>query len=186
VRLVKGGPQKVRPKKKPPPPVRRKTNKMKITTKFLIPLIIFVSITIWEKIEAIDITVTGDWFLTIDASDLQAGAGSNLNPTYFSATDQIRIDIENTNTSWAVSVRGVATNWHPNLRFGLRRTTNGIGPGSISGGTSWLEVTGIDQQFFTGSLLRSNVRVQCGLTGVSVQVAPDTYSGTIIYTVTEI
>ena len=159
---------------------------MRITTKFLILLIIFVSITLWKTIEAIDITVTGDWFLTIDASDLQAGAGSDLNPTYFSATDQILIDIENTSASWAVSVRGTIPNWHLDFQFGVMRTTDGSGSGSISGGTSWLVVSGVDQEFFTGSLPRSNVSVQCGLTGLSVQVAPDNYLANIIYTVTEI
>jgi len=37
-------------------------------------------------INLIDITITGDWFLVIDESDLQAGAGSDLNDTYLSAT----------------------------------------------------------------------------------------------------
>ncbi len=144
-----------------------------------------MSITIWEKIQAIDITVTGSWFLTIDASDLQAGAGSDLNPTYLSATDQIGIDIENTSTSWVVSVRGAVTKWPPGVTFYIRRTTDGTGSGSISGGTSWQQVAGANQQFFTGSLTRINVGVQCGLTGVSIQITPDTYSGTVIYTVTE-
>ncbi len=133
-----------------------------------------------------DISITGNWSLVIDASDLQSGAGTDLNPTYFSATDEISIDITNTITNWQVTVRGTASNWHGNFTFGLRRTTDGTGFGSISGGTAWLIVSGADQQFFAGSWPRWNIKVQCGLTGISLQIPPDTYIGTLIYTVTEI
>jgi len=158
---------------------------MRIITRFFV-LILCGIIPISPTIQAQDITVTGSWDLTINASDLQSGAGSDLNPTYKSENNQIRIHIRNTNTSWVVSVRGQVTNWHPDLQFYVRRTTDGGGPGSISGGTSWLRVTTIDQQFFTGSRQRANIHVRCGLTGVSVKIPPDTYSGTVIYTVTEI
>lgn len=123
--------------------------------------------------------------MTIDSSDLQGGAGTDLNPTYLSASNEIRVDVGQTSTTWVVAVRGSATNWHPNFQFGVRRTTNGNGPGWISGGTSWLQVTGSDQQFFTGYRQRRNIRVQCGLTGVSLQIPADIYSGTVIYTVWE-
>jgi len=137
-------------------------------------------------LQAQDITVLGRWDLTIDSSDLQGGAGTDLNPTYTSATNKIRVNILNTSTTWSVSVRLNPVNWHSDFRFGVRRTTNGNGPGWISGGTSWMEVTTIDQEFFTGYRRRRNVRVQCGLTGVSVQIPPDLYSISVIYTVIEL
>jgi hypothetical protein len=190
VRLVKGGPQKVRPEKNPhPPPVRRKTNKMKITTKFLILLIIFGLIATGKKIKAQDITVTGSWFLTIDASDLQAGAGSDLIDTYESASNQVTIDISSVGgNNWRVDVKKVDTNWHSSFHLYVKRTSNGTGSGggSISGGTSYQEVTDTDQSFFSGNRNRYGINVQLKLSGVSVQIPPDTYITTVYYTVTRL
>jgi len=152
-------------------------------TKFLILLAMLGLIAIGERVQAIDITVTGSWPLVIDASDLQSGAGSDLNPTYISAAGQIRIDISNTNTTWRVGVR--ISPYYPDYPFGVRRTTDGTGPGTISGGTSWIPVTDGWQLFFSGSQPRSNIRVQVGLTGMSVQILPGTYEITIEYIVVE-
>ena len=160
---------------------------MRITTKFLILLIIFVSITIWEKIQAADITVTGSWTETIDASDLQAGAGSDLIDTYESASDQVEIGItEAGGKNWRVDVRKSDANWHSNFQLSVRRTSSGTGPGTISGGTSYQEVTDTDQSFFNGKKNREGINVQLKLSGVSVQIPPDTYSTTVYYTVVEI
>ena len=180
MKLVKGGPQKS-------PPSSCKKNKMRITTKFLILLIIFVSITIWEKIQAaISITVTGSWTQTIDASDLQAGAGSDLIDTYESASDAVSIDISQTGGDWRVDVKKVDTNWHSNFQLSVRRTSSGTGSGTISGGTSYQEVTDTDQSFFNGTKSRDGINVQLKLSGVSVQIPPDTYSTTVYYTVVDI
>lgn len=161
---------------------------MRITTKFLILLIIFVSITIWEKIQAaISITVTGSWTETIDASDLQAGAGSDLIDTYESASDQIVIDITNaTAAPWRVDVRKSDANWHADFQLSVRRTSSGTGNGTISGGTSYQEVTDTDQSFFNGTKNRDGINVQLKLSGVSIQIPPDTYTTTVYYTVIEI
>lgn len=137
-------------------------------------------------LQAQDITVSGRWDLTIDSSDLQGGAGTDLEPTYKSRKKQIRIDVENTNTNWSVSVQLNPINWHADFRFGVKRTTNGNGPGWISGGTSWMDVTTFDQEFFTGNNRRRKVSVKCRFKDVSVQIPPDLYSMSVIYTVTEL
>ena len=133
-----------------------------------------------------NITVTGSWTLAIDASNLQSGAGSDLISTYTSDADQIKIDVKKTKLTWQVTVRSSGINWHPSFHFSVRRTSDGTGPGSVSGGTSWLEVTDVDQLFFSGENDKSNMDIQCRLSGMSLQVAPEFYSNTIIYTVTEI
>ena len=132
-----------------------------------------------------DITITGSWSLVIDASDLQSGPGSDLEPQYASADDQIIVDIIHTNRRWSVTVHGVVNHWHNDLSVYLRRRSDGSGPGWISGGTCWQKVSLTPQYFFQGNKRRTDIDVQCGLDGVSIQVPPDTYSGSIIYTVVE-
>lgn len=132
---------------------------------------------------AISITVTGSWSETINASDLQAGAGSDLISTYQSAADALSIDISSTSGNWAVDVKKVDANWHNNLHLHVKRTSDGTGPGSISGGNTYQEVTDIGQSVFSGNGDRSNVNTQLKLTGVSIQVPIDSYSSTVYYTV---
>ena len=160
---------------------------MRITTRFLIPFIIFGSITIGKKIQAQDITVTGSWSETIDASDLQAGAGSDLIDTYESASDQVTIDVFGQGGNpWRVDVKKVDTNWHSSFHLYVKRTSDGIGEEPISGGTSYQEVSDTDQSFFTRRKDRTNINVQLKLNGISVQIPPDTYITTVYYTVVDI
>ncbi len=139
-------------------------------------------------VSAISITVTpGSIAMTVDESDLQGGAGSDLIDTYQSASDLIRIKISQTSgLRWIVYVRKLDINWHNDLHVFLRRTTDGSGPGTIRDGTSYMELTDVDQQFFRGQRNRNNVRAQAQLTGVSVDIPPDTYSTTIYYTVVDL
>ena len=134
---------------------------------------------------AIQVTVTGDWTLIIDETDLIAGPGSDLNPQYPSASDQITVDITSTGKNWTVYIQGSVNNWHSDLSVYVRRTSDGTGNGWISGGTNWMQVTLGSQQFFQGRRRRLGINVQCGLTGMSIQVPPDDYTGTITYTVVE-
>jgi hypothetical protein len=85
-----------------------------------------------------------------------------------------------------VDVKKSDTNWHANFQLYVRRTSDGSGSGSISGGTSYQEITDTDQSFFNGTLDRSNITGQLELTGVTVQIPVDTYTTTVYYTVVEI
>lgn len=134
---------------------------------------------------AISITVTGNWPETIDSTDLQAGAGSNLIDTYESATDAVTIDISATAGDWGLDVKKIDTNWHSNLHLHVQRTSDGAGSGSISGGDAYQEVTDTDVPFFSGNGDRSNIKVQLKLTGVSIQVPPDIYTTAVYYTVSD-
>lgn len=136
-----------------------------------------------------DITATGNWSGTIDASGLTGGAGTDLNPTYTSASDQVSITISNTSDDWdfwRVDVRKSDTNWHNDLGLSVRRTSSGTGTGSISGGTSYIAAGDLDTEFFRGRGDRSNILVKLQLSGVSVQVLPGTYSASIVFTVVDI
>jgi len=134
---------------------------------------------------AISITVTGNWSETIDSTDLQAGAGSDLISTYESAVDTVSIDISATIGNWGLDVKKFDTNWHSDLHLHVKRTSDGTGSGSISGGGAYQEVTDTDQSFFSGNGDRSSINVQLELTGVSIQVPPDTYTTTVYYTVSD-
>ena len=129
--------------------------------------------------------LTGNWSETIDASDLTAGAGSNLIDTCQSAADAVSIDIAATSGNWGLDVKKITSNWHNNLHLHIRRTSDGTGSGTISGGNSYQEVIDTDQDFLSGSG-NTNVNVQLQLTGVSIQVPPGVYTATVWYTVSDL
>lgn len=158
---------------------------MKNTVRHIVLLLLFLLISSYGICWAVSITVTGSWAETIDALDLQAGAGSDLIDTYESASNTVAIDII-APTNWRVDVKKSDTNWPANFQLYVRRTSDGSGSGSISGGTSYQEITDTDQSFFNGTLDRSNITGQLKLTGVSVQIPVDTYTTTVYYTVVEI
>jgi hypothetical protein len=135
-----------------------------------------------------DITATGNWSGTIDSGDLTGGPGTDLNPTYTSGSSQVSITISNTGDDWdfwRVDVRKSDTNWHGDLQISVRRTSSGTGGGAISGGTSYQAAGDVDAQFFTGRGDRSDVNVKLQLSGVSVQVPPDTYATSVVFTVVD-
>lgn len=139
--------------------------------------------------EAISIAVTGAWGEIVDESDLQGGPGSSLASTYESAADEVVIDITSTSGSddnWRVDVRRSDTTWHEDLVLWMKRTSNGNGDGTISGGTAYQQITSTDTPFFSGSGNRTTIYIQEKLTGVSTQMFADNYATTLIYTVVDV
>ena len=137
---------------------------------------------------AIDILEVGVWSRTVDANDLILGAGSNLKSTYESNSDQGLIAISNTSgdsDNWRVDVRRSDVSWNENLVLSVKRTGNGTGAGSISGGSDYQAVSAGDSEFFSGSGNRSDIPVQLQVSGMSVTIAPATYSTSIVYTVVD-
>jgi hypothetical protein len=134
---------------------------------------------------AATLSSSGNWSRTIDSSDLVGGAGSALNSQYQSASAATTLDVSGALlSSWNVTARIATGTWNGNFHLSVKRTSNGSGLGSISGGTSFTELTSVDTQIFSGSLNRSGITIQYQLTGVSVTVAPNTYSSSVIYTIT--
>ena len=150
-------------------------------------ILFFLLWFICRGIQAISITVTGSWSETIDASDLQAGAGSDLINSYESTPNSALVEIKGAGQkNWRVDIRKMDINWHTDFRLYVRRTGDGSGSGSISGGISYQEVTDFDQAFFDGARNRSDIPIQLRLTDVSVQIPPNTYSTEVWYTVVDI
>jgi hypothetical protein len=138
---------------------------------------------------ALSIKVTGSWFETIDASDLVGGPGSELKDTYESSADQVSMEVEITgagNKDWRVDVRKVDTDWHSDLGLYVRRTSDGSGPGQVSGGTSYQQLSDTYQEFFRGSRNRRDMSLQLKLDGVSADIPCGTYLTTVYYTVVEV
>jgi len=168
---------------------------MKKTSKalFLIFLlsIIITNQSVWAVI-GISVTpkVPGGWFETISYWDLQAGAGSDLKSEYESDIDTESIDIAETAGSgdnWRVDVKKIDTNWDNDLMISIERMSDGTGPGSISGGVAYMQLTNTDQIFFSGSGDRSGIQVRIKISGVSViNIFAGNYDTTLYYTVVDI
>jgi hypothetical protein len=141
-----------------------------------------------SRCEALTIVSSGDWSLPIGASDLVGGAGTDLPGSFESASDLISIDIAGTTgagDNWRVDVKKTDGTWNANLHLNTYRTGAGSGPGSVSGGTSYQEITGTDASFFSGDGDRSGITVRLKLSGVSVHVPPATYGATVTITVVD-
>ena len=132
------------------------------------------------------ITLTGGWSRTIGASDLIAGAGSDLSSTYQSAADAVSITISGTagvGDNWEVEVKKSGAGWPSSFILWVKRTSSGTG-GSVSGGTTYQTVTGTSSSFFSGSDDVSGINVQLQLSGVSI-LPYDTYTTTVTYTLVD-
>jgi len=141
------------------------------------------------RAQAIDLTAAGSWSRTITASDLQAGAGSNLVATYASGASQVSLTLTGTtgaDDNWRIDVRRADDLWHNDFSLSVRRTGDGTGPGTIIGGDVYQAITLTDASFFSGAGDRAGVTLQLQLSGLSVSVPPATYLTTITYTVVDV
>jgi hypothetical protein len=154
-------------------------------TFFLVPLLLLAT-----EAEAIDISAAGGWSETVNQSDLVSGAGSQLIDTYESTTGGTVIDVSNCADdadNWRVDVRRIDDGgWHGDFILYLKRTSDGSGNGSVSGGFSYVEITTTDTQLFVGAGNRDGIELQYRLTGMSTGASPDNYSQTIVFTVVDI
>ena len=137
---------------------------------------------------AITLTVSGSWDLSIDATDLAGGAGSDLIDTYESDPAAVSLTILDIAPAvpWRIDIRKVDLYWPAAFSPYARRTSSGTGSGSVAGGDSYQIITDSDSAFFSGIGDRTDISIQLKLTGVTIQVPPDSYTTTVQYTVVEI
>ncbi len=159
-------------------------------------LTLFFMILGWNTNAQIGITVTGQWDHVVSPFDITE-AGLDFQGTYTSGTNQVEIDIfqQNffanllSNYLWRVDIQLIPIDWNSNLTLEARRSGNGIPffiNGTISGGTSFFQLSTANQVFFQGRRSRYNVPVQYRSSGVSVLLPAKTYTTTVLYTVTEL
>lgn len=133
--------------------------------------------------------VPGNWSLSVTGADLMAGPGSNLRPTYEDTDSPSYLNIIGTSgaeDSWRIDVKRVDLLWNPNTSLSVKRVSDGTGLGSLMGGESYQQIENTDSIFLSGTADRSNIRLQMEFGGMSLQVPPDTYSTTIVYTVVDL
>jgi len=136
----------------------------------------------------IDLSLFGSWAETVDAADLESGAGSDLNGTYESQVEEVELTIFNTggdSDNWRLDVRRTDTEWPPSLTLWIKRTSDGTGNGTISAGITYQEVTATDASLCIGSGDRDGINIQLRLTGMSVTCPPENYLSTVVYTVVD-
>ena len=139
---------------------------------------------------AITVNVSGSWTEFFSVMDLAGPPGSDLIPSRESASDQVTIDVTDANNNWEVSVRKVDIHWHPDFLLRVRRTS--AGTGRILFGWTYQEVTDINTFFFRSfffwfeSKNALDIHIQYDISGLSVNIPPDTYTTTIENTIVEI
>ncbi|MBV9658609.1 MAG: hypothetical protein JO295_10905 [Verrucomicrobia bacterium] len=132
-----------------------------------------------------EIMVSQSWLLTTNAANLVSGAGSDLERQFESAAGNTTLSVTNIPSSgtWRVFARRADGVWNGNFAFYVRRTSSGSGSGTIAGGDSYVEVTNTDTEFFSGTADRNTIAIQSKLSGVSKNLAPNTYTTAVIFTV---
>lgn len=137
--------------------------------------------------------VNGNWSYTVPANDVTE-AGSDFTGTYTSLESQVNIKVkykgyEVQGYSWRVSVKKLDSFWDNTASIYVRRTSDGVPikagrPTTITGGTVFQQITDVDQYFFEGYRGSKFIDIQYQLQGVSVVMPAQSYSTTIIYTLT--
>ena len=143
----------------------------------------FIALCLVSRLAAVDIATVGDWAESHNAGDLTSGAGSDLPSSITSISGVTTLAVSNVSGAWHVKVRRSGSTWDSHFTLYIRRTSAGIGSGSISGGDSYIEVTSTDTEIFTGSDPRSAIAVQYKITGTNHHTPPATYLSTLTFTV---
>ncbi len=129
------------------------------------------------------------WSLTVGSADIIGGAGGDFAAEYESAADEKQLQISNPGPLsgyYRVDVRKSDSSWDSRITLYIRRTSDGTGTGTISGGTVYQEVTDQDTEFFSGYQDRSDIDVQFKVSGgyAGLGLHADSYVTSVVYTVT--
>lgn len=130
-----------------------------------------------------DLSSSGDWVETVNATHLVSGAGSDLQPQFESISGVTTLTITNAPGSWTLRVRLAGSGGHGDVTVSVKRTSSGSGTGTIVDGSAYMPLTGSDAVLFSGTEDRSGISLQFKLTGLSRNVSPASYLSSIIFTV---
>ncbi len=128
-----------------------------------------------------------DWILDLGVADITGLAGSDFAADIESAAAEQEIRISNAIGNWRVDVSRADTSWHSSILVYVRRTSDGTGGTTISGGTAYQEITTTDTSFFTGTGNPRDVALQFRTNGefAGAGVPSGSYSTTVTYTITD-
>ena len=142
----------------------------------------------------------GQYTLSIDntdpwepQADFVGLAGDDYPASFESDPNQYQLSVAppggppGSQPDYEVTVRREDTVWDPGLTLEVRRTGDGGGPGTISGGLGYLAVSTTDAIFFEGRGRKSNIPVQLRLSGAfgGEGVPAGSYTTTVIYTIAD-
>jgi hypothetical protein len=120
---------------------------------------------------ALAIDVAGGWSLSLGLPDLAGPAGSDFLPEYTSAANAMVVDVSGAlldTEPWTVTIHRADMAWDSSLSLSAKRTSDGVGAGSITGGLAFQTVTLVAQTLSQGTGNRSSIQLQLKLAGVSV------------------
>lgn len=135
-------------------------------------------------------SVTGTWTSSVPASTITE-AGNNYSSNWTSLANQSIISLPAgiLGASYTVSVRKTDTNWNANLGLWIHKSADNLGLlGSVSpaGNTSYFQLSSSNQIFFTASLgilSPATFNVQYEIRGLSVTLPAQSYTTTVVYTI---
>ena len=152
-------------------------------------LLFFLSFTVIYSAAKLALKVQGNWNLgQITDNDLTGGAGSDFPSTWESPSDKVDIDVTKSENYWEVRVSKTDNPWPSGVQVWVRRTTDGdASPPTteITGGTTYQQVTGTDQPFFSGHGDITGIKVQVKLENMSVSIGEDGFTTELSYTCTD-
>ncbi len=152
-------------------------------------LICLLFLLLPSPLTAIDISASGDWANTLNRDDLKRGIGSDLVSPQVSANNQTILKITNCSgatDAWQVYVHQSPSGWNPELLLQIKRRSDGIGSGTISGGTDWQDVTGSTQLLFSGSGDRSKIKIKYRVQNTSLSISPGSHNTQVYFTIVDI
>ena len=133
------------------------------------------------------ITVTGTWSASIAAGTITE-AGTDYGVTTLSSlTNQSLLSVDDGpgNNNWRVFVKKTDIDWNFGLTLSLKRTGNGTGSGNFTTttiGTTYIQLTALDQLFISGNKVINNIPIQYEIGGISVLIPAKSYSTQVVYT----
>ena len=135
-------------------------------------------------------SVSGNWTSSVPSNTITE-AGSDYSSNWTSLSNQSIISLPSgvLGASYTVFVRKTDTNWNSNLSLWIHKSADNLGLlGSVSpaGNTSYFQLSASNQTFFTASLgilSPATFNVQYEIRGLSVTIPAQTYSTTVVYTI---
>jgi hypothetical protein len=122
------------------------------------------------------ITVSGTWIATVTP-----GSANPVVPAV--GTGSFGITGAGPRKAWAVTVRRTSTNWPTGCTLAVRRTSSGVGTGTVVGGTSPVAITAADTALCTGTGQLSSIGLELTLTGFDSALWAGSFSTSVTYTV---
>ena len=141
-----------------------------------------LTLLLGTSVHAAGVTLSGNWFELIGTDDLVMGAGTDFRSTIETGAAGAILGITNTQGApWTLWVRHDASTLPVAVYIAVRRTANGTGPGSISGGNDFLVVRDYEQILFQGVGDRTGIDLQLRLAGISISQGPGLHGCNLIY-----